>query len=510
MASSYEPMSAGHAWHNELHSFLPHALDCVDPNCLLPLCVNLKLTLRHVQLCKKLDQCTICQMMKSLAATHSDSCRDFYCRVPFCMEAKVTTQQRILMDELVKTSDASLKRQHEDDSCLLMKETGQEPACGRDDASGKAIDAFGIPVTSTATTKPVDCKNVTAVDGCPEQVSSSDVTWPVTSNPQPGPKIAMQSPVSGESFQPEWIQRSPFRSRVESPKRSQSTSAQGQLQGRLPAVNSETSIPPQWREQMPSATAAMVPAKSHSQPGTKRKLQKFISQKFQVSIDKSIAPPPKVRRPISNEPNSLQDDCPEVQIVESKSSGRFACKVNGAATPKDDKNHQKRRPSDLKFLPRVPSRHHAATKQNKNANTMPLSPHPVHHAKRTSSSKTFTFKPPPSYQAPKDSLKGLYTVPNSSEMDFRPVFQVENQITDDSVDCYVNEMFSTPPPSPTFEMWLGETIKTNDSSALKTVLLETLFQLLGVVTQPKTEQQEAIFVDLLERTLRVMKTEIAK
>ena len=58
-------------------------------------------------------------------------------------------------------------------------------------------------------------------------------------------------------------------------------------------------------------------------------------------------------------------------------------------------------------------------------------------------------------------------------------------------------------------MWFDETIQASESS-LKNVLLETLFQLLGVVTQPKTKQQEAFFVDLLERTLLLMRTEIAK
>lgn len=79
------------------------------------------------------------------------------------------------------------------------------------------------------------------------------------------------------------------------------------------------------------------------------------------------------------------------------------------------------------------------------------------------------------------------------------------------MDDFLEEMFSTPPPSPTFEMWLGENAGPKEnSSALKVVLLETLFQLFGVVTQPKTEKQEAVFVDLLERTLGMMKTEIAK
>lgn len=494
MASSYEPMS-GQAWRDELESFLPHALDCVDPNCLLPLCVNLKLTLRHVQLCEKVDKCTICQGMKSLAATHSNSCRDYYCRVPFCMEAKVTTQHQMLMDQLVKTSDAGLTSQTEDGS-LQVKETGQEG--GRDDVSSKVrADSSLVHVASKATPKPVDSRKAPGLDGCPEQEAPSDKIWPATECSQP--KKPTQSPLSIESVQTEWMERSPFRSSARLPKSSQ-PSAPGQLHGRL-LVNSETSSPRKWCEQTPTATATDH-AKDHA--GVKRKLQSFIS-------NIKSTPPSKVRRPSAHEPNSQKEDCPEIEIVESKSSGRFPRKENGAANSNDAKNrHQKRKPSNLEFLPRTPSRH-VAIKQNKQASTMPVSSLPVRNTKRNSLSMISTLKTSASgLQVTKDPVKSWYAMSDSSEMDLGPAFQVEDQITDDSVDCYIDEMFSTPPPSPTFEMWLGETIQTNGSTALKTVLLETLFQLLGVVTQPKTEQQEAVFVELLERTLRVMKTAIAK
>ena len=495
MASSYEPMT-GDAWRDELQSFLPHALDCADPNCLRPLCVNLKLTLRHVQLCEKADKCTICQGMKSLAATHSNSCRDFYCRVPFCMEAKVTTQQQILMDELVKTPDAGLKRQTEDDS-LQSKETGQQG--GRDNISMKVTESSHVPVTDKATPKTVDFQKSSSVDGCPEQVEPSDKIWSSAGCPQSGSaKITTQGPVSIESIQPEWMERSPFRSSAGLSKCSQ-PSGQEQFHGRLLA-NSKTANPPKWCEQTPTVTAT-GPAKDHSHPSMKRKLQSFISSK------KSTAPS-KVRRPTANEPHSRKEDCLEVEIVESKSSGRSTRKANGAATSNDCKHRQKGKPSNLQFFPSIPSGR-VSVKQNEQTGTMPVSSLPVYNTKKNSSSKTSTLKSSaPGPQVTKD--KAWYTMPDSSEMDFRPVFQVEDQITDDSVDCYIDEMFSTPPPSPTFEMWLGETIKTSGSTALKTVLLETLFQLLGVVTQPKTEQQEAVFVELLEKTLRVMKTEIAK
>ena len=478
MASSCEPMS-GQAWRDEIQSFLPHALDCADPNCLRPLCVNLKLTLRHVQHCEKVDKCTICQGMKSLAAVHSNSCRDFYCRVPFCMEAKVTTQQQILIDELVKTSDAGLENKTEDGS-LQAEATRQDD--GRPDVSSKAACASLVPVANKATPKPVDFQKVPSDGGCLQQVAPTD-------------KATSPCPVSVETVQTEWMESPPFRTSAGLPKHAQ-LGDQGQSRDRL-LVNGESSSPPKMCEQTPAA-AATDPVEVHSHSGVKRKLQRFISS------NKST-PPSKVRRPAADEPNLQKEDCPEVEIIESRFSGRFPRQVNGAATSIDNKNRQRRKPSNLEFLPSMPSRN-VSMKQNKQTSTMPVSSLPVHNTKRNSLSNTSTLKTSPhSFQATKNPVKAWNTT------DFHPVHQVEDQITDDSVDFYIDEMFSTPPPSPTFGMWLGETIKANaGSTALKTVLLETLFQLLGVVTQPKTEQQEAVFVELLERTLRVMKTEIAK
>ena len=82
---------------NNLKHFLQHALDCSNPSCILPLCVNIKLTLQHLKKCKKLN-CTICQEMKSLASKHSESCVDYHCRIPFCTEAKRDSRKRTQID----------------------------------------------------------------------------------------------------------------------------------------------------------------------------------------------------------------------------------------------------------------------------------------------------------------------------------------------------------------------------------------------------------------------------
>lgn len=68
--------------------FLQHTLSCVDQECLLPHCVNMKLALKHSQGCKK-ETCHVCEQMKALASKHSESCMDVYCCLPFCMEEKL-------------------------------------------------------------------------------------------------------------------------------------------------------------------------------------------------------------------------------------------------------------------------------------------------------------------------------------------------------------------------------------------------------------------------------------
>ena len=466
--------SSGQGWKDELQSFLPHALDCVDPNCLRPLCVNLKLTLRHVQLCEKSDQCTICQGMKSLAVTHSNSCRDYYCRVPFCMEAKVTTQQQILIDELVKTSPDGQK-----DSNLHVKEADKK--CGSEDLSRKAVNSCPMPVTGQTTTS----GELTKMSGeeCAEKVPHSDpdvdVVWTVAQNSPLGSQNTSQVPISiGKTFLPEWTEPSHFQpATVGSPKRFQPRThkAESPSHGGL-SSDSERPIP--------SSKTTADPPKTNCKPGTKRKLQNFISTNMSM-------PASKMYRSASDGKGAQNDDCPEFEIVLRKSSESF--KMNDAAAIKDNTIVHKRSSSNVEL----------STKQ-KRENPTPL--HPAQSIKRNPSLKT-TFKPPTKETAKATNWDATY---DSSGMGFLPVYDgAADQITDDSADCYIEEIFSTPPPSPTFEMWFGDTVKTNDS-LLKSVLLDTLFQLLGIVTQPKTKHQEAIFVDLLERTLRIMKTEIAK
>lgn len=67
---------------------LEHTLNCWNPECPLPHCVNMKLTMKHTQGCKK-TQCQVCQRMKNLAKKHAESCDDVYCCIPFCMEEKL-------------------------------------------------------------------------------------------------------------------------------------------------------------------------------------------------------------------------------------------------------------------------------------------------------------------------------------------------------------------------------------------------------------------------------------
>ena len=70
--------------------FVLHALDCSDPNCPFSLCVNTKLMFKHTQRCRSVN-CPICQQARSLALNHSKTCQEYFCCVPFCMEAKLTT-----------------------------------------------------------------------------------------------------------------------------------------------------------------------------------------------------------------------------------------------------------------------------------------------------------------------------------------------------------------------------------------------------------------------------------
>ncbi|XP_073253707.1 uncharacterized protein [Porites lutea] len=359
--------STGQAWQDELQSFLPHALDCVDPKCVRPLCVNLKLTLRHAQHCEKGEQCHICQGMKTLAATHSNSCRNYYCNVPFCFQAKVATQQQMLMDELEKATEAVVDLGSEQVNQVLLKEAG-------DNNVNDSVSDFSFPLVPVTQTSKISPDGIaTGLKHIPS--SDQEVSSVAAENPQ----IVAEVPSVRKSV-----------TDLECTKRS----ILGGLEFEPPK-----SAPPQQssRRKRRSDPSKTEPTKTrYQQLGTKKRLSRG------ESIDKSLGPPSKVYR----------------------------------------------------------------------ANS---------------------------------------TLDLSDQQGFKPMSQPasRDQTQVDLPDCYIDEMYSTPPPSPTFKMWFDETIQASESS-LKNVLLETLFQLLGVVTQPKTRQQEAFFVDLLERTLLLMRTEIAK
>ena len=334
---------------------------------MLPLCVNLKLTLRHAQNCEKGEQCHICQGMKTLAATHSNSCRNYYCNVPFCFQAKVATQQQMLMDELEKATEAVVDLRCEQVSQVLLKQAG-------DKSVNDSVSHFSFPlapVTQISTISPDE--TATGLKHIPS--SDQEVSSVAAENP---PIVAEVPSVRKSVTDLECTKRSIF----------------GGLEFEPPK-----SAPPQQssRRKRRIAPPKTEPTKTrYQQLGTKKRLSRG------ESIDKSLGPPSKVYR----------------------------------------------------------------------ANS---------------------------------------TLDLSDQQGFKPMSQPASgdQTQVDLPDCYIDEMYSTPPPSPTFKMWFAETIQASESS-LKNVLLETLFQLLGVVTQPKTKQQEAFFVDLLERTLLLMRTEIAK
>lgn len=434
--------SLGHAWQDEIQSFLPHALDCVDPSCLLPLCVNLKLTLRHIQQCERSDQCTICQGMKSLASTHSNSCRDFFCRVPFCMEAKVTTQRQILMDQLVSPRAELHEQEHNDPHNVETKN------CTIDTLNSPPDPAMHIPEIR----KPTTPEQLTAKknDEGSDESESQDVVWVATKCLSPNSQVGAQvlKVSDANTVQPESTVQSDFLPVIK--ESSTSFQSSSQISNKRPMASE--SVRP-----VPSPKSSADPLKPPCLPGTKRKLTSFIS-----TNNRSI-PAPKAYCSATDVTSSQSDDC---------SGGK--------------------RYSSISELSKA-SLKHVASKRT--------SPRPYFSRKRRPTSDSSNLRSGTCVSKGNimdASWDGTYA---SSKMDL--------QTTDDSKEPCIDDLFSTPPPSPTFEMWFGEPVQTNDT-VLKSVLLDTLFQLLGVVTQPKTKQQEAIFVDLLERTLRVMKTEIAK
>ena len=87
-----QKQGAGWVFSN-LQQILQHALNCSNPSCILPLCVNTKLKLQHSRGCENLN-CTICQEVRYLASLHSESCVDYNCRIPFCIGTKPDTPKR--------------------------------------------------------------------------------------------------------------------------------------------------------------------------------------------------------------------------------------------------------------------------------------------------------------------------------------------------------------------------------------------------------------------------------
>lgn len=413
-------------WQDELQSYLPHSVNCVGPDCLNPLCVNLKLILRHVPNCdKQADRCSICRGMKSLAANHANSCRDYYCRVPFCWEAKVAAEQEKLIDELMTT------RPEHDESHPGTKEADQK--CSTVGTSRKTEDeSFVRPKLEERQRETSSGDYMKYSGGAP-----SGKVQPRRCN------ITSTLPASiGKTVPPEWTgECQPTTGACGS---LMSPSSQALPQRTVPIEERKLIEPPKKVENFP---------RPPRQQGTKRKLKSF------VSINREFTSATKTRRSNPEEEVAEIDDSSEIiEISSTKFSGESTSKQKSEAT--------------------MPSR--------------PLSSFVRRNTVSNGSTPISKFTTQPRKAASWDDSSDL------PRTDFQACTRPQS---------IAENLFPTPPPSPAFEMWLGEPASANES-VLKSVLLDTLFQLLGIVTQPKTRHQEAIFVDLLERTLRVMKKEL--
>ncbi|XP_068703852.1 uncharacterized protein [Montipora foliosa] len=135
---------------NTFQQFFQHALDCVDPSCILPICVNMKLKLKHSQICHQKTSCALCKEMKSLASQHSQQCKDFYCCVPFCMEAKL---EMFKQDYLVDLDDGiDFLSQEKNSGC--GQKTDKENTISATNSAGTFLQANSPSLQGTASSYP--------------------------------------------------------------------------------------------------------------------------------------------------------------------------------------------------------------------------------------------------------------------------------------------------------------------------------------------------------------------
>lgn len=136
---------------NTFQQFFQHALDCVDPSCILPICVNMKLKMKQSQVCHQKTSCALCKEMKSLASQHSQQCKDFYgCCVPFCMEAKL---EMFKQDYLVDLDDSIDFFSQEKNSGWGQK-TDKENTISATNSAGAFLQANSPSLQGTASSYP--------------------------------------------------------------------------------------------------------------------------------------------------------------------------------------------------------------------------------------------------------------------------------------------------------------------------------------------------------------------
>lgn len=90
--------------------FLVHGLNCTDPECLIPLCVNTKLIFKHTRGCSR-TYCSFCDRLKYQIPKHTESCVDNFCSIPFCLETKL---KKFLESQVDQSEDSGATTQRQE------------------------------------------------------------------------------------------------------------------------------------------------------------------------------------------------------------------------------------------------------------------------------------------------------------------------------------------------------------------------------------------------------------
>ena len=142
--------------------FLLHALKCEEPNCLLPLCVNTKLMFSHTKGCTN-TSCSVCQQMRYLASKHSESCKDIFCSIPFCMQSKLKTFVESQVDQSERSDAASENQRRQALTAYVSSISGGNNSRPAPQTMSFKKTAKGYPTTSSQERKMASNQTVARV-----------------------------------------------------------------------------------------------------------------------------------------------------------------------------------------------------------------------------------------------------------------------------------------------------------------------------------------------------------